>query len=47
MKIWRWFWLQVWNMSEFYGVPLGGAAPWVFEQMTGMCGEEIEAEVDE
>ena len=41
-SIYRKFWLIIWEFSEFTGIGLGRFAPFVFEQMTGLKGEEVE-----
>lgn len=32
----------LWNMSEYWDIPLGNAAPWVLERMIGVKGERQE-----
>lgn len=39
----RWFWTLVWNLSELTGIGLGRYAPFVFERMLGVEGEEIDS----
>lgn len=41
MFLWRKFWVFVWDISEFFEISLGKAAPWVFEQMIGSKGKLI------
>ncbi|MBK5145103.1 hypothetical protein I2494_15545 [Budviciaceae bacterium BWR-B9] len=41
LKAWQWFWLQVWELSEWTGIGLGRFAPWVFSQMIGVRGVKI------
>jgi hypothetical protein len=38
-KMWQWVWFQVWEFSEFFRLPLGRFAPWVFNQMMGQKGK--------
>ncbi len=37
----KWFWREIWNMSEFYGIGLGRFAPFVFMRMTGLIGARV------
>lgn len=37
-RIWQAFWRLAWNLSEFFKIGLGRAAPWVFGQMIGARG---------
>lgn len=37
----KWFWKQVWDMSEFTGIGLGRFAPYVFSKMIGKKGEKL------
>lgn len=38
----KWLWTQIWNLSELSGMGLGRFAPFVFEKMIGVKGEEID-----
>jgi len=35
-------WRSVWSLSETCGIDLGRFAPWVFGQMIGRRGREVE-----
>ena len=36
----KWFWKQVWDVSEFTGIGLGRLAPFVFAKMLGIKGDK-------
>lgn len=38
----RWFWKQIWNLSEFTHIGLGKYAPYVFGKMIGCQGNEVD-----
>lgn len=40
-QLWRWLWRQIWNMSGFYGIGLGRAAPYVFGFMLGAWPHQV------
>jgi len=46
-RIWRKFWLLVWNTSEFIGIGLGRFAPWVFKQIIECSDFELVKADDE
>lgn len=46
MNAWRFLWRGVWNISEFFGVGLGGFGPWVFHQMIG-CNKKVYRQIDD
>ena len=37
----KWFWTQIWNLSEYTNIGLGRFAPFVFEHMIGHKGQEV------
>lgn len=37
----KWFWTQIWNLSEWSGIGLGHLAPWVFGKMVGSKGKKL------
>jgi hypothetical protein len=39
----KWFWTQIWNLSEFTNISLGKYAPFVFGKMIGAKGVEVDS----
>jgi len=42
--LWKIFWFVIWEVSEGSGFTLGIFAPWVFAQMTGLKGVNVNYE---